>query len=84
VDPEVADFEPALAVYADDGGRAMHERLATGAQSALQPGGHLVVEVAEGQAPWLVERLAALGYEAISVTRDLRDIERVVTARAPS
>jgi release factor glutamine methyltransferase len=84
VDPEVADFEPALAVYADDGGRAIHERLAAGAQNALQPGGHLVVEVAEGQAPWLVEHLAALGYEAISATRDLRDIERVVTARAPS
>jgi release factor glutamine methyltransferase len=84
VDPEVADFEPALAVYADDGGRAIHERLAAGAQSALQPGGHLVVEVAEGQAPWLAERLAGLGYAAISVTRDLRGIERVVEARAPS
>ena len=84
VDPEVADFEPALAVYADDGGRAIHERLAAGAQSALQPGGHLVVEVAEGQAPWLAERLAGLGYAAISVTRDLRGIERVVEAQRPS
>ena len=84
VDPEVAGFEPALAVYAERGGRAIHERLAEGAVSALRPGGHLVVEVAEGQAPWLAEHLAGLGYTAIAVTRDLRGIERVVEAQAPS
>ncbi len=84
VDPEVAGFEPALAVYAEHGGRAIHERLAEAALSALRPGGHLVVEVAEGQAPWLAEHLAGLGYTAIAVTRDLRGIERVVEAQAPS
>jgi hypothetical protein len=40
--------------------------------------------VAEGQAPWLAEHLAGLGYTAIAVTRDLRGIERVVEAQAPS
>ena len=67
-----------------DGGRAIHERLAADAPSALQPGGHLVVEVAEGQAPWLAEHLAGLGYAAIAVTRDLRGIERVVEAQRPA
>jgi release factor glutamine methyltransferase len=84
VDPEVAGFEPALAVYAEHGGRAIHERLAEGALSVLRPGGHLVIEVAEGQAPWLAEHLAGLGYTAIAVTRDLRGIERVVEAQVPS
>jgi release factor glutamine methyltransferase len=84
VDPEVARFEPALAVYAGDGGRAIHERLAAAALGALRPAGHLVVEVAEGQAPWLAEHLAGLGYTAIAATRDLRGIERVVEARGPS
>jgi release factor glutamine methyltransferase len=84
VDPEVAGFEPALAVYAADGGRAIHERLAAAALAALRPGGHLVVEVAEGQAPWLAEHLAGLGYSGIAVTRDLRGIERVVAAQAES
>jgi release factor glutamine methyltransferase len=84
VDPEVAGYEPALAVYAEDGGRAIHERLATGAPSALQPGGHLVVEVAEGQAAWLAEHLESLGYAAIAVTRDLRGVDRVVEARQPA
>ena len=65
-------------------GRAIHERLAAEAHERAAPGGHLVVEVAEGQAPWLAEHLAGLGYEAIAVTRDLRGIERVVEAQAPS
>ena len=55
----------------------------TDAQAALRPGGQLVIEVAEGQAPWLAERLSGGGYEEIEVTRDLRGIERVVTARSP-
>ena len=83
VDPEVADFEPGLAVYAEDAGRAIIGRLAVDALTALHPGGHLVVEVADGQAPWLAESLAGLGYEAIAVTRDLRGIERVVEAQLP-
>ena len=83
VDPEVAEYEPALAVFAEDGGRAVLERLAADAPGALRPGGHLVVEVAEGQAPWLAERLAGGRYEEIEVTRDLRGIERVVTAQEP-
>jgi len=84
VDPEVARFEPALAVFAEHAGRAIHERLAEAAPSALNPGGHLVVEVAEGQAPWLSEHLAGLGYTAVAVTRDLRGIELVVEAQAPA
>jgi release factor glutamine methyltransferase len=81
VDPEVEQYEPALAVYAADGGRAIHERLAAAAQAVLKPGGHLVIEVGDGQAPWLAEHLAATGYGAVEVTRDLRGVERVVAAQ---
>jgi release factor glutamine methyltransferase len=84
VDAEVSAYEPAMAVFAGDGGRATLERLAAAAPAALRPGGHLVVEVAEGQAPWLAERLAGGGYEEIEVTRDLRGVERVVVAREAS
>ncbi|HSS57304.1 MAG TPA: peptide chain release factor N(5)-glutamine methyltransferase [Solirubrobacteraceae bacterium] len=81
VDPEVALYEPALAVYAERDGRAVHERLAAAAADVLCPGGNLVVEVAEGQAAWLAGHLGALGYTEIAVTADLRGIERVVEAR---
>jgi release factor glutamine methyltransferase len=81
VDPEVDGYEPAaLAIYAEDGGRAILDRLATGAPDVLDAGGHLAVELGDAQAPWLAERLDTLGYEAIAVTRDLRGVERVVSA----
>jgi release factor glutamine methyltransferase len=84
VDPEVAGYEPALAVYAESEGRAIHERLAADAPGVLADGGHLVVEVAEGQATWVAGRLAGLGYSAVEVTRDLRGVERVVSAQRPA
>jgi release factor glutamine methyltransferase len=80
VDPEVSGFEPALAVYAEHDGKAIHERLAAGAKDVLKPGGHLVIEVGEGQAPWLAEHLASLGYADVETARDLRGVERVVSA----
>jgi release factor glutamine methyltransferase len=82
VDAEVARHEPPQAVFAADGGRAIHKRLAADARAALSSGGHLVSEVGEGQAQWLAEHLAGLGYDAIEVTRDLRGVERVVSARS--
>jgi release factor glutamine methyltransferase len=84
VDEEVSGYEPALAVYADDGGRAVLDRLATAAPGHLEAGGHLIVEVGDGHAPWLAERLAGLGYAAVAITRDLRGVERVVSARRPA
>ena len=84
VDEEVSGYEPALAVYAEDGGRAILERLATTAPGHLETGGHLIAEVGDGHAPWLAERLAGLGYAAVAITRDLRGVERVVSARRPA
>ena len=85
VDPEVAGYEPAaLAVYAGDDGRAILDRLAADAPAALSPGGHLAVELGDGQAPWFAERLTGLGYGDVEITRDLRGVERVVSARYPA
>jgi release factor glutamine methyltransferase len=85
VDREVAEYEPAsLAVYAEDGGRAVLERLATGAVAVLGSGGQLAVELGDGQAPWFADRLADLGYEDVAIIRDLRGVERVISARRPA
>ena len=84
VDPEVAEYEPALAVYAEHDGRAILERLAADAPDVLLPGGSLAVEVAEGQAAWLAEHLGTLGYREALITRDLRGVERIVEAQRPA
>ena len=81
VDPEVAGTSRPSRSIADEDGRAIHERLGRGRPGAAEPGGQLVIEVGEGQAPWLAEHLAELGYGEIAVTRDLRGVERVVSAR---
>ena len=83
VDPEVAGYEPALGrLRRRSRAGQILERLATGAPGALRPGGRLAVELGDGQAPWFAERLAGLGYADVAITRDLRGVERVVTARA--
>jgi release factor glutamine methyltransferase len=81
LEPEVAEFEPRLAVVAGPAGTEVLERLVAGAPAALEPGGWLVAECAEGQAPALRERMAAAGGEDGFVRRDLAGIERVVGAR---
>ena len=83
VDPEVSGFEPAVAVFAPDGGRALVERLIRDVPIVLAPGGRVALELGDGQAPWLGERLAALGYAEAGITRDLRGVERVVSAAMP-
>jgi methylase of polypeptide subunit release factors len=45
------------------------------------PGGHLVLECGAGQAPWLRDQLARLGYGCLDVQCDLSGIERVVSGR---
>jgi release factor glutamine methyltransferase len=83
VDAEVAGFEPALAVFAADGGRALVERLIGGVAAALAPGGLVGLELGAGQAPWAVEQLGRAGLEDAASEPDLADVERFAFARRP-
>jgi release factor glutamine methyltransferase len=79
--PEVADWEPAQALYAGVDGLDALRRIVEEAPSALRPGGLLAVEVGDGQAG----AVAALardcgGYGDTRISRDLAGKERVVTA----
>ncbi len=68
----------------DDGGRAILERLATDAPGgAASRAGTSPSRSATARRRWLAERLAGLGYEGVAVTRDLRGVERVVSAHRP-
>lgn len=79
---EIREFEPAVAVVAPGTAEAVHARLIEGAPDVLHPRGWLVVEVAAGQAPRVVELLEkAPRFDAIRVRRDGLGWERVVAAR---
>jgi release factor-specific protein-(glutamine-N5) methyltransferase/tRNA threonylcarbamoyl adenosine modification protein (Sua5/YciO/YrdC/YwlC family) len=76
LEPEVRDWEPRAALV----GPGTTERIAEAALRALRPGGHLVLEVGDGQ----VANLAELGYEAVATRPDLAGRARVVEGRRPA
>jgi len=79
---EIRDFEPLIAVVASGDPEGFHARLAEGAPRVLRAGGWLVMEVAAGQAPRVIELLdRAERYEIAHVRRDGLGWERVVAAR---
>jgi release factor glutamine methyltransferase len=75
--PELT-WEPRAALL--DAGQTA--RLAREARAVL--GGWLVLEVHAGRARSVADELAAMGYEGVSIERDLAGRERVVEARWPA
>jgi release factor glutamine methyltransferase len=81
VDPEVSGFEPALAVYAPDEGRALVERLIREVPIALAAGGRVALELGPEHAAWAVERLTAAGLVDAEAEPDLAGVVRLAFAR---
>jgi release factor glutamine methyltransferase len=76
--PDVRDYEPALALFAGDDGLAIVRRLLTQATSRLVPGGTLMFEFGFGQADAVTGLIAsAPGLTLIELTPDLQGIPRV-------
>jgi release factor glutamine methyltransferase len=80
VDPEVSGFEPAIAVFAPDGGRALVQRLIREVPVVLAPGGHVALELGPDHAAWAVERLTAAGLLDAEAEPDLAGVVRLVFA----
>lgn len=79
--PEVARFEPHLALVSGNDGRDALRRILREAKTHLAPGGSLLVEVGMGQAPAFATALTKAGYATTHIHRDLGGIERMVEAR---
>jgi release factor glutamine methyltransferase len=75
--PEIRLYEPRAALVGSD----IAETIARDAQPTLGLGGWLVLEAGDGQAQGLAESLRGLGYEDVTITRDLAGQERVVEGR---
>lgn len=79
--PEVERYEPSIALFGGDDGLEFHRAIAASGPGHLNPGGLILVEVADGQsaAASLIYRNAGLG--DLAVLNDLAGRPRVIRAR---
>ena len=75
--PDVREYEPHVALV----GESVPELVARAAVDVLRPGGHLVLEVGDGQALTTAAMLGGLGYSDVGTTPDLTGRDRVVEGR---
>ena len=81
--PEVARYDPHLALDGGADGLEAYRALAPDAAGLLAPGGLLALEVGIGQAGAVETVLEAAGLTALGRVRDLAGIERCVLATRP-
>lgn len=78
LEPEVARFEPRLALDGGADGLAAYRQLAPIILAALKPNGFFAVEVGRGQPDAVGAIFAAAGLKVNAVTLDLNGVARVV------
>ena len=78
----VREWEPALALFAEQGGMARYDALLAGATAHLENGGWLVLEVDSRRAQETARRARLDGrYSAVRLVRDFAGRERVLVAQ---
>lgn len=77
--PEVAEFEPKLALDGGPDGLDAYRALAIASHKLVMPGGRLLLEVGEGQVLEVTRLLASAGWRSLRSWKDLGGIERVVS-----
>lgn len=81
--PEVREFEPGLALYAEPADDlSSYRAIAAEARARLREGGLLALEVGQGQAGRVAALLAEAGFSELQSLMDLAGIPRVVLGRA--
>jgi len=79
--PEVSRHEPRLALDGGADGLDAYRAIAAGAASLVVPGGRVLLEGGEGQAPDIAGIFAAAGFAPEAPWKDLSGIERVVSLK---
>jgi release factor glutamine methyltransferase len=77
---EVREHEPHLALFADGDGLSVYRRLIPQAFGALEPGGHILLEIGYAQADAVRGLLEAYKFADVKFVEDLQGIPRVVEA----
>jgi release factor glutamine methyltransferase len=75
--PTIRLYEPRLALDGGIDGMDFHKKLARGAKSLLNPGGHLMMEIAWDQGEKVSNLLRKEGY-LVYIKKDLAGLDRVV------
>ena len=82
LDREVRDHEPRMALVAGPLGIEVLQRIAEGAPNRISPGGWLLSEISPMICDLAVETVAAVPeLDDVQVTKDLRQLPRIVMAR---
>jgi len=81
LESQVADHEPALALFAEDQGLAVIRRLAQ-AKTKLKPGGWLVLEMGHEQGTAVADIFREAGWLEVEVRKDLGGRDRILVAKA--
>ncbi len=78
--PDVARFEPRLALDGGPDGLVAYRAIAAAAAGLVVPGGRVLVEAGDGQAVEISTLFASAGFAVDASWRDLGGIDRVVSA----
>ncbi len=79
--PEVAAYEPRLALYAGQSGLDLYARISNEAKPFLTPRGLLILEVGHSQAKAVIELFCDDGWIHERTVVDLSGVDRVVVFR---
>jgi release factor glutamine methyltransferase len=82
LEPEVAEYEPRVALVAEGEGLAFYRLLAGGVAEVMWPGGAILVEIGQGQHEQVAEIFSEIGaFEFVKLSKDKAGIERVMQFR---
>ncbi len=82
--PNVLQYEPLSALFADHSDALVfYTRIGEFGMQKLQSGGHLYFEIPETRATEIETRLAALGYQNLTLLPDLQGKPRILIAQKP-
>lgn len=84
LDPEVARFEPLVALDGGLDGLVAYRRIAQSVGDVLAPDGAVFLEVGAGQAPEVARLLGDAGLADVSVRADLSGLDRCVCGFQPT
>jgi release factor glutamine methyltransferase len=84
LEPAVADWEPAVALFGGVDGLDEIRHLVAEAVRWLRPGGWLVIEIGSSQGQAAGELLRSAGYVEVTVSEDLSGRDRVAVGQRPA